>query len=324
MINPYIEMLRKVSRTFTLSIEQLPQILRDSITLSYLLLRVSDCLEDHEAMGVDRKVRLLELWDKILAGQTPVTMLVNEVSDLDGSDPEVYVVKNAANLIDFLHTLPGEIQKFIVERVKGTTLGMARWQKHGPFVEDEAAMDDYMYQVAGRVGYLLTDIFAWYSPVIRARKEELMPLSKEYGLALQTVNIIRGMRKDYERGWVFVPKTFLDQVGVTAEQLFSPGYEDKALQVVNLLAEKAERHLIHGLEYIAAFPKHQHRIRLACMWPLFFAVRTLALSRNNINVVANEVKMTRKDVSAIMRQTMLLGWSNRWLNRYYHTLSRGA
>lgn len=319
-MNQYIQMLRMVSRTFTLSIEQLPQILRDSITLSYLLLRVSDCLEDHEVIEVDRKVRLLELWDKILSGQTPVNTLVDQVIDLDGSDPEVYVVKNAADLIDFLHTLPGEIQRFIVERVRHTTLGMARWQKHGPYVEDEAELDDYMHQVAGRVGYLLTDIFAWYSPVIRARKEELMPLSREYGLALQTVNIIRGMHKDYERGWVFVPRTYLDQVGVTRDQLFMPGYEDKALQVVNLLTQKAERHLVHGLEYIAAFPKHQHRIRLACMWPLFFAVKTLALSQSNINVVANEVKMTRQDVTRIMRQTMLMGWSNRWLNRYYTSL----
>ncbi|MFQ5575963.1 MAG: squalene/phytoene synthase family protein [Anaerolineae bacterium] len=321
-MNPYIHMLRMVSRTFTLSIEQLPRILRDSITLAYLLLRVSDCLEDHEVMAVERKVTLLELWDKILAGQTPVTELVNEVADLDGSDPEVFVVKNAADLLDFLHTLPFEIQKFIVDRVTRTTLGMARWQQHGPYVEDEAALDDYMHQVAGRVGYLLTDLFAWYSPVIRARKAELMPLAREYGLALQTVNIIRGLRKDYERGWVFVPRTYLEQVGISGEQLFAPGNRDKAMQVVNLLADKAEGHLRHGLEYIAAFPIHQHRIRLACMWPLFFAVKTLAMSRNNINVLLSEVKMSRRDVKNIMRRTTLMGWSNRWLDRYYDSLKQ--
>ena len=83
---------------------------------------------------------------------------------------------------------------------------------------------------------------------------------------------------------------------------------------------KAEIHLRHGLEYIAAFPFHQHRIRLACMWPLFFAVKTLALSQNNIHVLLDEVKMTRQDVKAIMRQTTLMGWSNRWLDRYYQDL----
>jgi len=322
-MNQYLSMLEMVSRTFTLSIKQLPNIVRDSITLAYLLLRVSDCLEDHEMMDVERKVRLLELWDQILAGQKPASELVEQLLDLDSSDPEVYVAQKATDLIDFLRTFPNEIQQSIISRVKRTTLGMARWQRQGPFVETEDEMDDYMHQVAGRVGYLITDIFAWYSPRIMARKAELLPLSREYGLALQTVNIIRGMRKDYERGWVFVPRTFLDQVGITRDQLFAPGYEDKAIEVVNLLADKAENHLRHGLEYIAAFPSHQHRIRLACMWPLFFAVKTLALSRNNINVVLNEVKMTRQDVKLIMRQTTLMGWSNKWLNKYYEALNDG-
>ncbi len=323
-MNQYIEMLQMVSRTFTLSIEKLPAILRDSIALAYLLLRVSDCLEDHDVIEVDRKIHLLELWDEILAGQQPVGDLIQAVNDLDATDPEVYVVKHADGLIDFLHTMPVDIQNFIVERVARTTLGMARWQQHGPFVENEAAMDDYMHQVAGRVGYLLTDLFAWYSPVIRQRKDELMPLSREYGLALQTVNIIRGLRKDYERGWVFVPETYMQEVGLTRDQFFAPGNEDKALQVVNRLADKAETHLRHGLEYIAAFPIHQHRIRLACMWPLFFAVKTLSMSRNNINVLVGEVKMTRQDVSAIMKKTAVMGWSNRWLTHYYEHINHVA
>ena len=319
-MNQYVQMLEMVSRTFTLSIMQLPAIVRDSMTLAYLLLRVSDCLEDHESMAVERKINLLELWDQILEGEKPASELTCQLADLDSTDPEVYVAQQANTLMDFLRTLPQEFQNVIISRVARTTLGMARWQRQGPYVETEEEMDDYMHQVAGRVGYLITDLFALYSPRIRARRAELLPLSREYGLALQTVNVIRGLRKDYERGWVYVPKTYLDQVGLTREEMFAPGNEDKAMEVVNLLADKAENHLRHGLEYIAAFPIHQHRIRLACMWPLFFAVKTLAMSRNNINVVLNEVKMNRRDVKDIMRQTTLMGWSNRWLNRYYESL----
>ena len=147
-----------------------------------------------------------------------------------------------------------------------------------------------------------------------------MPLSREYGLALQTVNILRGMKKDYERGWVFTPQEFLDEAGISRDQLFEPENQHKALQVINRLTEKAERHLRHGLEYIAAFPSHQHRIRLACMWPLFFAVKTLALSQNNINVIINEVKMSRNDVKDIMSTTYVKGWSNKWLKKYYEAI----
>ncbi len=320
--NPYVQMLRMVSRTFTLSIEQLPGEIRDAVMLAYLLLRVSDCLEDHPTMEASRKVALLELWSDILAGKQPPQALTSRITDLDPTDPEVYVAQNADCLIDLLNAQPPDVAGFIIERVQETTLGMARWQRQGPHVTTEADLDDYMHQVAGLVGYLLTDIFSWYSPRIRQRKDYLLPLSREFGLALQTVNVIRGLRRDYERGWIFVPRTFLAQVGITADQLFAPGFEDKALEVVKMLADKAERHLQNGLEYIKTLPRTQHRIRLFCVWPLFFAVRTLAISRDNLNVLRDEAKMSRTEVKAIVRDTTLLGWSNRWLNRYYSTLNR--
>jgi len=318
----HYEMLRRVSRTFALSIEQLPQVLRDSITASYLLLRVSDCLEDNNAMPSERKAELLRLWAQVLSQTTPLDRLTNGLTDLDSSDPEIYVAQHAGQVVEQMRQLPPDIQKIIVKHVNRTSMGMAWWQEHGPYVENEAAMDDYMHQVAGRVGYLLTDIFAWYSPVIRERKEQLLPLARQYGLALQTVNIIRGMRKDYERGWVFVPRTFYERVGLTRETLFAPENLDQAMQVVDILADKAEKHLWYGMTYITAFPRYQHRIRLACMWPLFFAVRTLAISRNNANVLLAEAKMGRQQVKAIMRDTSVFGWSNHWLVRYYKYLAR--
>jgi farnesyl-diphosphate farnesyltransferase len=315
------EMLRQVSRTFALSVEQLPRTLQDILTVSYLLFRVSDCLEDHEIIAVERKVELLHIWAHVVCQEVPPATLTRRISDLDGSDPEVYVAQHAGEILDQLHQLPHEIQEVVRQRVIETTLGMARWQAHGPFVEDEEALDDYMLQVAGRVGYLLTEIFAWYLPVIRRRKPQLMPLAREFGLALQTVNVIRGMRKDYERGWVFVPRTFYEQVGLTRDGLFDPANVDQALQVVDMLTDKAQRHLQHAICYIEAFPRQYHRIRLACMWPYFFAVKTLALSQDNVNVLLAEAKISRDQVKQIIRDTKLLGWSNRWLVWYQQHLA---
>lgn len=315
------QMLRNVSRTFALSIEQLPQSLRDAITIAYLLLRVSDILEDNEVMQPERKAELLRLWEQILDERAPVKLLIDAVVDLDGSDPEVDVAQRADVVIQQLRRLPEPIQASIICYVRQTSVGMARWQEQGPLVADEAELDDYMHQVAGLVGYLLTEIFAWYSPVIRERKAELMPLAREYGLALQTVNVIRGMRKDYERGWVFVPRTFYSQVGLTHTSLFEQEHLHTAMRVVDMLAQKAERHLASGMTYITAFPRHQHRIRLACMWPLLFAAKTLAVSRNNSDVLLTEAKIGRVQVLQIMRDTRLLGWSNAWLKRYYQALA---
>jgi phytoene/squalene synthetase len=178
-----------------------------------------------------------------------------------------------------------------------------------------------MHEVAGRVGYLVTDLFALYSPAIRERQEMLMPLARECGLALQTVNVIRGVRKDFERGWVFLPRSFYQSAGLTRETLLERQCEPQALTVIARLADKADRHLDHGLTFITAFPRHEHSIRLALMWPFLFAARTLALSRGNANVLRTEAKMTRDEVKQIVARTRLFGWSNQWLAGYYRRLS---
>ena len=316
------QMLRGVSRTFALSIEQLPHILREATANAYLLLRVSDCLEDHEAMPANRKSHLLRLWADVLAEKEPVARLTDSITDLDGRDPEVHVARNAGMILNWVRKLPSGLQEPILTRVRRSTLGMARWQDHGPYVEDEAALDDYMHEVAGRVGYLVTDLFAWYSPRIRERREALMPLARQCGLALQTVNVIRGIPKDYERGWVFVPQTFMQEVGLTRATLLDPNYIEKSLLVTNKLVSKAVRHLDYGLDYITLFPRRFYGIRLSLMWPFFFAIATLDKSWGNANVLLSEAKIGRDQVKNIILQTRAFGWSNRWLANYYGELIR--
>jgi phytoene/squalene synthetase len=149
----------------------------------------------------------------------PVASLKSAIVHLDESDPEVYVAQHAGQLLERLRQLPPEIQEIIINYVNQTSLGMARWQDHGPEVHNEEELDDYMDQVAGRVGYLLTDLFTWYLPVVMEQKAKLLPLSRHFGLGLQTVYIIRGLRKDYDRGWVYVPRTFYEVFSLTRDSL---------------------------------------------------------------------------------------------------------
>lgn len=318
----HYEMLRNVSRTFSLSIEQLPPVLRETVTVAYLLFRVSDCLEDHADLVAERKANLLRLWGDIVTGSRPARDLVNQISELDDTDPEVYVARRADVVMQYLNTIPEKPRNILASHVYETSQGMARWQEDGPFVTTEEEMDDYMHQVAGRVGYLLTDIFSWYSPEIHKIRESLIPLGREFGLALQTVNIIRGLRRDYERGWVFVPATYFEKIGLSREEFFDKTNMDKALSVIKLLVDKAKRHLNNGLTFITLLPRKERRIRLFCIWPLLFAVKTLALSRNNPEVLTSETKITRNQVKNIVLVSSTLFWSNSCLSRYYHFLGR--
>ena len=315
------DLLRTASRTFAIGIEQLPGVLCDAGTVAYLLLRVSDYLEDNEDMPAQKKIVLLNLWAEILNGNAKVEELISQIQNGDTSNPDAVVAQHTKDILLRLASLPTEVQEIIVHHIIKTTYGMARWVERGPQVMDEADMDDYMFEVAGRVGYLLTHLFAWYSTAIRNKKDKLLPLSREFGLALQTVNVIRGLRKDYERGWVFVPKKFLAAVNLTAHELFQPENRAEAIKVLDMLADKAERHLHAALACVKSLPPWQHRIRLACIFPLMFAIRTLAISRRNAQVFDSEAKITREEVKRILIYATLWGCSNSWLDSYYQKLN---
>ncbi len=87
--------LRLVSRTFALSIEQLPAMMREATTLAYLAFRVSDFLEDNLTMPADQKVALLNLWVQVLDGQIDVEALTGRLENVDPNDPEALVAKHA-------------------------------------------------------------------------------------------------------------------------------------------------------------------------------------------------------------------------------------
>lgn len=315
------QLLRTASRTFAIGIEQLPAVLCDAGTVAYLLLRVSDYLEDNEDMPAQQKVVLLNLWAEILNGKAKPIELTSQIQNADTSNPDAVVAQHAEDILARLASLPEEAREIITQHVVHSTLGMARWVERGPQVNDEADLDDYMFEVAGRVGYLLTHLFAWYSTAIRNKKDLLLPLAREFGLALQTVNVIRGLRKDYDRGWVYVPKKFLMAVNLTAQELFQPENRAEAIQVLDMLADKAERHLHSALTCVKSLPRWEHRIRLACIFPLMFAIRTLAISRRNAQVFESEAKITREEVKQIVMQATLWGWSNSWLDSYYQKLN---
>jgi farnesyl-diphosphate farnesyltransferase len=317
------ELLHAASRTFAIGIDLLPAPLRQEVEVAYLLLRVSDYLEDNVSMDPGRKARLLGLWAEVLEGGAPVGALEREMGEVQENTPDALVARNVTQVHAALSALGRpEARRILQHHVRDSTLGMARWAERGPAIADEADLDDYMHEVAGRVGWLLTELFAIDVPALATRKDEMMRLGREFGLALQTVNVIRGLHADWERGWVYVPASFLGGRDVTAETLCS-GLESPELEasVLECLVGKADRHLGAARRYILQIPMRRHGIRLFCLLPYFFAVRTLALSRGNRTVFRGEVKIARPEVRKIAKATRALGWSNPWIRWYGEKLA---
>jgi farnesyl-diphosphate farnesyltransferase len=283
--------------------------------VAYLLLRVSDYLEDNVSMDAERKARLLRLWADVLAGAAPVGALEQEMGSVSEETPDALVARNVRQIDGALRLLARpEARRILTCHVRDSTLGMARWAERGPAIEDERDLDDYMHEVAGRVGWLLTELFALDVPRVTSRKDEMMRLGREFGLGLQTVNVIRGLHSDWERGWVYIPRSFLEIPGSDPVDIFQ-GPTSPALEsaVLDRLVRKAERHLDAARTYLLSLPVRHHGLRLFCLLPYLFAVRTLALSRGNASVFREEVKIGRIEVRRIARSARLMGWSNPWI-----------
>jgi farnesyl-diphosphate farnesyltransferase len=310
------QVLRATSRTFAIGIERLPQPLREEVKLAYLVLRISDYIEDNRSMAPERKAELLERWHAVLHEKAPLSSVEAELENADDDLPDAQAARHVAQVHAALADLTPRAREVIVHHAGDSTLGMARWVARGPDFADEADLDDYMHEVAGRVGFLLTELFSARSGAVRRNHDEMMRLGREFGLGLQTVNVIRGLHEDHERGWVFVPRSFLDQAGAGAEVLFDPAAPGPGLRVLSILTDKADRHLDAARRYIAGIERRHHGIRVFCLLPYFFAVATVEKSRRNPEVFTHEVKIARDAVRAITRDTALLGVSNRWIQRY--------
>lgn len=318
------ELLHAASRTFALGIDLLPEPLRTEIETAYLVLRVSDYLEDNESMGAAAKVERLERWARVLEGEADVGSLAGELAQVADATPDALVARNAARVHAALEGLRPLARGVIVRHTADSTRGMARWAARGADIPDEDALDDYMHEVAGRVGWLLTELFADAFPAVERRRDAMMSLGREFGLALQTVNVIRGLHGDWERGWVFVPRSFVPAGAPTADALLDGSAHDPETEAAILarLVDKATRHLDAAERYIRGIPRRHHGVRLFCLLPYLFAVRTLAISRANPRVFREETKITRRDVTAIVGRARWLGWSNGWITRYAARLAR--
>jgi len=313
-------LLRISSRTFSLGIERLLKRLSNAITIAYLLLRVSDYIEDERHIPTSKKIDLLNHWANVLVGEASAYSLIEVMEFSATMSPDAYVAREIVGLIQALNNISEGPRTIIIQNVHASTLGMAYWVERGPRIADEDDMDSYMHEVAGRPGFLVTRLFAVYSKSVKTRIGRLLPLARECGLALQTVNIIRGLKKDYERGWIFVPESFCAAVNISRHDLFDPRFQKEALQVVEMLVKKADGHLKSATQYYKALPPWKHAIRLSCLYPLLFAIRTLAVSRKNDQVLQGAAKISRDEVRRIVRDSTIWGWSNVWVDGYIRRL----
>ena len=324
-------MLPRVSRTFAPTIRKLPEGLRLQVTVAYLLCRIADTVEDSEDLSLSLKKNMLQSYSGIFTKQEQAYLIFSDyVPTLPQKTPDDELVYNLDKVLRVYHSFSPIMQNHISKWVVEMSLGMHKYaqdihKKRFAFLKSMKELDEYTYYVAGTVGYLLTELFSYYShkitPALRSRMEKL---AGNFGKGLQMVNIIRDMTVDLRRGQSYIPNELLKKYKLTRENIYEQKNAEQAQQLFNELILNAVEHLDKALDYILLIPKEESRIRLFCMLPLFWAMRTLQkIQQNTLALLgAEKVKVKR----GIIRKEYILALinmrSNRMMRRHYQSMRR--
>ena len=323
------EALRGVSRTFALTIPQLPGPLRDVVGNAYLLCRITDSIEDEPALTPSQKRRFAGGFVDVVEGRADAEDFGRELGALLSSSTtadERDLIANTPTVIRVTRRFRGRQRRALARCVRIMAEGMSDFQQLDTAggLRDLRELDRYCYVVAGVVGEMLTELFCDYSEEIGGRRRELMPLAVSFGQGLQMTNILKDVWEDLRRGACWLPRDVFLRGGFDLRGL-SAGRDDPAFRrgLVELVGI-ARGHLVNALRFVQLIPARETGIRRHCVWALGMALLTL----RHIHATpgfrsGREVKISRRSVRAVTAAGSLAAGWNPALGLLFGALARG-
>lgn len=224
----FFPVLKKVARSFYLTIRLLPSKLQEPIALAYLLARASDTI-------ADQAISSLQEGESDLL--TALPLLLKELNDPRRDRLEANMIKSVWEKI-----LQGQSLDLAYEEEKLSC--------HAPLsLFTHEALDQYLYLVAGSVGEFWTEIAAYHLLDFSKETLEIMIVRGiDYGKGLQLTNILRDRHEDAQQGRVYCSQdqfselyaqacTYLQQ-GRSYIEALRPGRFKLASALPLLLAEE--------------------------------------------------------------------------------------
>jgi len=279
-------LLKRVSRSFYLSVRLLPAPMRGGVCLGYLLARASDTLADAQ-----KNPALLDAFEDRLraecsrhvgTGILPAADSSETVEqELPGNKNEQQLLARLPDVFDALGRLSREeaelIREVVTTIIGGQRLDMQRFAiasaEHVVTLADAAELDDYTSRVAGSVGQFWTRLgFLTLKSRFSAMEPSMLEaLGIRFGKGLQLVNILRDTHEDLAAGRGYLPTDRTEWM------------------------EIARDHLAAGLAYAAAM--RLKRLHIAVALPARIGIDTLdAIKAAGPGTVDRRIKIPRNRV----------------------------
>src|SRR4029453_441704 len=277
--------LGSVSRSFYLSIRLLPQQLREPIALAYLLARTTDTVADTTRIPGTVRTESLKMLSDGIQGKHSREVVVNQMASfvpLQENAAERTLLRSLADCLEWLEQTEradsDDIRAVLEKITQGQMLDLHRFGEPARIraLQTGADLDEYTYLVAGCVGEFWTRLcFRHLRDFASLTQDEMLALGRQYGMALQLINVLRDARNDLRAGRCYFPQDELAGIGLTVAQILS---ESERFQPIYLRwMEKAQQGLACGMQYSRAI--QNRRARGATVLPALIGARTLALLR---------------------------------------------
>ena len=323
------QLLERVSRSFAFTIPQLPGALRSIVTNAYLLCRVTDTIEDENALTTDQKRFFWGELIAIVSDNASPTKFASELLPLLSnatSSAERELIRSLDHIIRVTRSLNEQEREALKRCVMTMCAGMEVFQerKSSQGLRSSSDFNDYCYYVAGVVGEFLTQLFCDYSGEISKRRTALMNLSVSFGQGLQMTNILKDLWKDQDRGVCWLPQDVFKKMGYDLAGLFRECYHDGFGKGLSELIAIAHSHLKNALAYTLLLPRSEKGLRKFCLWAIGMAIFTLRkINGREHFATSEEVKISRMNVRGIILATHFAVRSNLLLKILFSLSTRG-
>jgi farnesyl-diphosphate farnesyltransferase len=321
--------LPHVSRTFALTIPQLPPALRTPVTNAYLLCRIADTIEDEVDPSVAATLVLQQRFVSVVCGREDADLLVRDVVPQLSArtlPAERDLVQNMKRVVGITAGFE-EPQRIAIQRCLDIMChGMHKFQLTASVrgLPRSTDLDDYCYYVAGVVGQMLTELFCSYSAEIRKHRTELHDLAVSFAQGLQMTNILKDVWEDRTRGACWLPQEVFTRYGIDLERL-GPGPDTRFDAGMRELVGVAHVHLRNALAYTLLIPAKETGIRRFCLWAIGLAVLTLKrIAQTPGFTSGTQVKVSHAAVGITQISTNVAVRSNWMLERLFDWAAIGV
>jgi len=278
--------LAKVSRSFSIVIQQLPEDLKNAVCIFYLVLRALDTIEDDMKFPKEEKLELLRNFHKKSYDEHFTLKNIGDQEDYR------VLLAHYDKVVRFFKSLNRDYRDVIVGITEKMGKGMADFaEKHVATVQD---YDLYCHYVAGLVGIGLSDLFS-VSGLENSELKDRHDLSNSMGLFLQKTNIIRDYHEDLFSDRTFWPKEIWGKYAKELSFFTENPHSPQSLACLNEMVMNALVHLPDVVDYLGML-KDKSIFRFAAI-PQVMAIATLAVVFNNPKVFTGVVKV-RKGLAA--------------------------